>query len=176
MNVIEIEDIEKAIKTADMKLRPEIICLHPEDAKEILYAWPEIQQYIVLKTIPWMEKGKVILMKREPTTEDQLKKLAGVLKTEKCNDCIQFGTVFEDHTMPGQRPIIVYGCRRIANEEVCKFEPYPKTDMEKAAEQVQAIREELERKMDPLLKFLNDKLQEAAEQVNKAYENARRKK
>jgi ABC-type Zn uptake system ZnuABC Zn-binding protein ZnuA len=78
--------------------------------------------------------------------------------------------------MPGQRFFFGYGCRRIANGETCKFEPYPKTDMEKVAEQVQAIREKLERKMEPLVKFLNDKLQEAAEQVNKAYENARRKK
>jgi len=95
---------------------------------------------------------------------------------EPCKDCIHFGTVFEEHTMPGQRPLLGYGCRRIANGEICKFEPYPKTDMEKAAEQVQEIREELERKMEPLVKFLNDKLQEAAEQVNKAYKNARRKK
>lgn len=176
MNVIEIDDIEKAIKTADMKLRPEILCLHPEDAREVLYAWPEIQQYVVLKTTPWMEKGKAILMKREPTTEDQLKKIAGVLKTESCHDCIQFGTVFEDHTMPGQRPLIGYGCRRIANGAICKFEPYPKTDFEKAAEQLEQAKEQMYKKMEPLVKLLNDKLEEGAELVRKAYQNAGRKK
>lgn len=92
---------------------------------------------------------------------------------EPCKDCIHFGVVSEEKTMPGQRPVIGYGCRKKANGEECKFEPYPKTDMEKAAEQLQEIRKELE---ESLLKFLNDKLQEAAGLINKAYKNAGRKK
>lgn len=86
---------------------------------------------------------------------------------EPCKDCIHFGTVFEEHTMPGQRPVIGYGCRRIANGEVCKFEPYPKTDMEKAAEQLQEIKKEMAISLEKDMAKLTESLKKFNKAISK---------
>ena len=65
MNKYRIEDIKQAIHKADLALRPYIVFVHPDDEEAIKSAMPEIESKIVVQTIPYLEKGKAICMKRE---------------------------------------------------------------------------------------------------------------
>ncbi|MBP5422491.1 MAG: hypothetical protein J6Y78_08640 [Paludibacteraceae bacterium] len=67
MAQIRIEDIKQAIVKADFALRPWMVILHPDVAKSVKEAWPEIEDNAVVIATPYCDKDKAYLVNREET-------------------------------------------------------------------------------------------------------------
>lgn len=61
---ITLDELIKVMHKYDLIARPYIAFMSPGDAELFKKANPFIKKKIVLQPTPWMEKGKVIVMKR----------------------------------------------------------------------------------------------------------------
>ena len=61
---ITLDELINAVHKYDLTARPYIAFMNPDDAELVKEANSFIEKKIVLQPTPWMEKGKVIVMKR----------------------------------------------------------------------------------------------------------------
>ena len=64
-NTISVEAIKQVFHKLDLMSRPYVVFMHPEDAETVKASYPEIEDKAVIQLIPFMEKGKAIIAKRE---------------------------------------------------------------------------------------------------------------
>jgi hypothetical protein len=64
-NTISVETIKQVLHKADLINRPYVVFMHPEDAEAVKASYPEIEDKVVIQLVPFMEKGKAIIAKRE---------------------------------------------------------------------------------------------------------------
>lgn len=64
-NTISVDAINQVLHKLDLINRPYIVFAHPEDLEAVKASYPEIEDKVVIQPIPFMEKGKAIIAKRE---------------------------------------------------------------------------------------------------------------
>lgn len=64
-NTISVEAIKQVLHKLDLINRPYVVFMHPEDLEAVKDSYPEIGDKVVMQPIPFMEKGKAIVAKRE---------------------------------------------------------------------------------------------------------------
>lgn len=62
---IALDELKKAIHKYDLIIRPYIAFMNPDDVELLKKFNPFIEKKIVLQPTPWIEKGKVYVMKRK---------------------------------------------------------------------------------------------------------------
>ena len=61
---IALDELKKAMHKYDLIVRPYIAFMNPDDVELFKKVNPFIEKKIVLQPTPWIEKGKVYVMKR----------------------------------------------------------------------------------------------------------------
>jgi hypothetical protein len=58
------EQLKQALHRIDLKLRPQIVFLHPDDYAEVMKSIPDIQDRILLTPTPAIDRSHAVMMDR----------------------------------------------------------------------------------------------------------------
>lgn len=61
---MDIEQLKMNLHKIDLKLRPQVVFIHTDDYAEVIKAFPDIRERVMLIPTNAIDKGRAILMDR----------------------------------------------------------------------------------------------------------------